>query len=142
MILPLYVTNGDREIKTFALLDGGANRHVVSKDISRRLKMNGKTVNMRITTLEKTVEGEREVADVSVRGTNGHELILSGAIFGDIIASGGDAPPRCEDIAKIAHLSGINFPEFPGSDGDIGDVDVGVIIGAEHAHVWMAGERR
>ena len=56
--MPLYVTNGDREIKTFALLDGGANRHVVSKDISRRLKMNGKTVNMRITTLEKTVEGD------------------------------------------------------------------------------------
>ena len=138
MILPLYVTNGDREIKTFALLDGGANRHVVSKDISRRLKMNGKTVNMRITTLEKTVEGEREVADVSVRGINGHELILSNAIFGEIIASKDDRPPRAEDVEGMEHLVDVSFPSFP--DGDEG-CTIGVIIGAEQARLWINGER-
>ena len=39
----------------------------------------------------------------------------------------------------MAHLSDIDFPDFP---GDSGEVNVGVIIGAEQAHLWMTGERR
>ena len=58
--MPLYVCNGEEMVETFALLDGGANRHVVSKDICRKLNLHGKTMNMRITTLDKTVEGERD----------------------------------------------------------------------------------
>ena len=88
MIVPLYVTNtcGDK-IATFALLDGGANRHVVSEAICADLGIEGRGVNMKITTLDKTVEGVRKVADVSVVGTNGFELELKNAIFGEIIAT-------------------------------------------------------
>ena len=57
--MPLYITNGERKIKTFALMDGGANRHVVSKDLCKRLKLSGRKTAMTITTLEKMVEGER-----------------------------------------------------------------------------------
>ena len=138
MILPVYVKNGGEKIKTFALLDGGANRHVVSKDLCRKLKLSGKTMSMRITTLEKTVEGEREVADVAIEGTNGYNLCLSNAIFGEIIASKGDRPPRAEDADGMEHLSDVEFPSFP--DGDDG-CTIGVIIGAEHARIWIGGER-
>ena len=118
MILPLYVTNGEESVKTFALLDGGANRHVVSKDICRKLNLKGKTMSMRITTLEKTVEGEREVADVLIEGTNGYNLTLNNAIFGEIIASKDDRPPRAEDVDGMEHLANVDFPSFP--DGDDG----------------------
>ena len=136
--MPLYVTNGEKRVKSFALLDGGANRHVVSKDLCRKLKLKGKTMSMQITTLEKTVEGEREVADVSVEGTNGYNLTLNNAIFGEIIASKDDRPPRAEDVDGMEHLADVEFPSFP--DGD-DDCAIGVIIGAEHARIWIGGER-
>ena len=96
--MPLYMTNGGERVKSFALLDGGANRHVVSKDICQKLKLKWKTMSMQITTLEKTVEGKREVADVLVEGTNGYNLTLNNAIFGEIIASKDDRPPLAKDV--------------------------------------------
>ena len=140
MILPLYVTNGEESVKTFALLDGGANRHVVSKDICRKLNLKGKTMSMRITTLEKTVEGEREVADVLIEGTNGYNLTLNNAIFGEIIASKDDRPPRAEDVEGMEHLADVEFPTFPEESEE--ERVIGVIIGAEQARIWMGGERR
>ena len=137
MILPLYITNGERKIKTFALMDGGANRHVVSKDLCKKLKLSGRKTTMTITTLEKMVEGEREVADVVVVGTNGYSITLNNAIFGEIIASKDDRPPRAEDTAGMEHLVDLEFPAFP--DGD-DDCSIGVIIGAEHARIWIGGE--
>ena len=95
-------------------------------------------MSMRITTLEKTVEGEREVADVLIEGTNGYNLTLNNAIFGEIIASKDDRPPRAEDVDGMEHLADVEFPSFP--DGDEGCA-IGVIIGAEHARIWIGGER-
>ena len=48
---------------------------------------------MSVTTLDRTMESVRQVADVSVEGTNGVSFTLGGAIFGDIIAAEGDTPP-------------------------------------------------
>ena len=138
--MPVYITNGDKRVESFALLDGGANRHVVSKDICRRLKLSGRTVNMRITTLEKSVEGEREVADVTITGTNGYNLTLNNAIFGEIIASKDDRPPCADDVEGMEHLADIEFPAFPESDSE--EKTIGVIIGAEQARIWIDGERR
>ena len=126
-------------MKSYALLDGGSTRHVVARSICEKLGIDGEEVKMSVTTLDHKVEGVRKIADIDVEGVNGVNLTLSGAIFGDIVASGGDAPPSREDVVGMAHLDGIDFPAF--IDGGRG-VDVGVIIGAEHAHVWMAGERR
>ena len=109
------------------------------KDICKKLKLKGETVNMRITTLDKTVEGQREVADVSVTGTNGYNLTLNNAIFGEIIASKDDRPPCADDVEGMEHLKDVEFPAFP--DGEEEETVVGVIIGAEHARVWMGGER-
>ena len=132
--------NGEERIATFALLDGGANRHVVSKEICQKLNIVGNPVNMRITTLDKTVEGEREIADVQIEGTNGFALKLNNAIFGEIIASKDDRPPCAADVEGMEHLKDIEFPAFP--EGNSENKGVGVIIGAEHARIWMGGERR
>ena len=121
------------------MLDGGSTRHVIARSLCEELGICGEKVKMSVTTLDRKVEGIRRVADIDVEGVNGVNLTLSGAIFGDMIASGGDALPCREDVAGMPHLDGICFPAFV--DGG-GGVDVGVIIGAEHAHVWMAGERR
>ena len=101
LIVPLYIVNenGDKH-GTYALLDGGANRHVVSEAICTKLGIEGRDVNMRVTTLDKTVVGVRKVADVSVVGTNGFDLKLENAIFGEIIAAEGDRPPEGIDVEK------------------------------------------
>ena len=140
LIVPIYVTNGTKKVETFALLDGGANRNVVSKDICRKLKLKGEKTNMRITTMDRSVEGEREVADISIIGTNGYSLTLNSAIFGEIIASKDDRPPRAEDVANLEHLADVEFPAFPEESDE--EKVIGVIIGAEHAQIWMGGERR
>ena len=73
----------------------------MSKDLCKKLKLCGKKMTMSITTLEKIVEGEREVADVVIEGTNGYNITLNNAFFGDIIASDEDRPPRAEDLSLI-----------------------------------------
>ena len=51
LIVPLYVMDKDgNSVETFALLDGGANRHVVSETICAQLGITGRDVNMRVTT--------------------------------------------------------------------------------------------
>ena len=103
-------------------------------------------MRMSVTTLDRTTESVRQIADVSVEGTNGMEFILGGAIFGNIIAAEGDVPPCDADIAGFPHLRDITLPRFPptttGGVDDAGDAAIGVIIGAEHAEMWMTGEKR
>ena len=145
LIVPLFVTDGKgNSVESYALLDGGSTRHVVSRDIARRLGIVGQKVRMCVTTLDHSVESEREIATVSVVGLNGLEVALTNAIFGDIIASHDDRPPRDSDIEGMDHLEGVKFPAFPGGSPDGGrpEVQIGVIIGAEHARLWTLGERR
>ena len=113
---------------------------MVSEDLCRRLGIEGTRTKMCVTTLDHVMEGERQVADVEVVGLNGFRLELGGAIFGRIIASEGDAPPRNGDVMGMEHLEGVSFREFDA--GDEVEKAIGVIIGAEHAWVWTTGERR
>ena len=116
--------NGKR-MGTYALLDGGSTRHVISGALCEKLEIEGEKVKMCVTTLDQAIEGEREVADVEVVGVNGFQLDLNRAIFGRIIASDGDAPPKEEDVEDINHLRGIQFPKF-----DEGEVDERIRHGA------------
>ena len=143
LIVPLFVTNGKgNSVESYALLDGGSTRHVVSRDIAKRLGIEGRKVRMCVTTLDHSVESEREVATVSVVGLNGVEVALTNAIFGDIIASHDDRPPKGSDIEGMDHLEGVQFPAFPSGSSDGEGPKIGVIIGAEHARLWTLGERR
>ena len=94
MVVPVIVIGAEeKRLGTYALLDGGSTRHVVSSDLCERLGIQGEKTRMSVTTLDRVVEGEREVADIGIQGTNGLPVTLGGAIFGQIIASRGDAPP-------------------------------------------------
>ena len=126
-------------MRTYALLDGGSTRHVIAKRLCSNLGIVGDEVRMSVTTLDRTTESVRQVADVSVEGTNGVTFTLGGAIFGDIIAAEGDVPPEDADIAEIPHLKDIALPRFPptasGELNSAGGAEIGVIIGAEHAEM-------
>ena len=141
MVIPNTVVGaGEERLGTYALLDGGSTRHVVSSELCERLGIQGEKIKMSVTTLDRVVEGEREVADVTIQGTNGLQVKLGSAIFGQIIASRGDSPPRREDIAGMEYLEGVEFPQF--AEGERVERKIGVIIGAEHAWIWTMGERR
>ena len=127
-------------IGTYALLDGGSTRHVVSEKLCESLGIAGRKTKMCVTTLDHMMESERKVADIAVEGLNGFCVNLGSAIFGRIIASEGDTPPRQSDIAGMTHLEGVEFLDFP--DKAIAGGEIGVIVGAEHAWIWTTGERR
>ena len=101
---------------------------------------------MCVTTLDRTMESVRQVADVKIEGVNGVEVTLGGAIFGDIIAADGDAPPTDDDVKKYPHLQGIEFPKFParmrGEIGGVESIEVGVIVSAELSEMWQLGEKK
>ena len=59
------------KIRSYALLDGGSNRHVVSKGLCAKLGIVGKEKCMSVATLESSIESVREIADVIVEGVNG-----------------------------------------------------------------------
>ena len=146
MVLPVFVKSEKGEkIRSYALLDGGSNRHVVSKSLCAKLGIVGEEKRMSVATLESSIESLREIADVIVEGVNGAEVKLSNAIFGNIIAAEGDTPARGEDISEYEHLRDVELPEFPeksAAEVDDDDIKIGVIIGAEEARVWALGERR
>ena len=103
LVIPVMVVGREgQRVGTFALLDGGSTRHVVSSNLCERLGITGEKTRMSITTLDRVVESEREVADVKIQGTNGLPVTLRGAIFGQIIASPGDAPPPTEGCSRNA----------------------------------------
>ena len=143
----MFVKNdAGKKVRSYALLDGGSNRHVVSKKLCAKLGIKGEEKRMSVATLENSIESVREISDVTVEGVNGVEINLSNAIFGNIIAAEGDAPPRDEDVTEYEHLSGVELPRFPEKSAsevdDEDDVRIGVIIGAEEARIWALGERR
>ena len=117
-------------MRTYALLDGGSTRHVISNKLCEQLGIVGKEVHMSVTTLDRTMKSVRQVADVCVEGVNGVVLTLGGAIFGNIIAAEGDVPPDNADIAGLPHLEGIVFPRFPPTSrdeiGGASDITIGV----------------
>ena len=114
MVLPVFVKNERGEkVRSYALLDGGSNRHVVSKSLCAKLGIVGEEKRMSIATLESAIESVREIADVVIESVNGVEVTLSNAIFGNIIAAEGDAPARDEDISEYEHLRDIELPRFP-----------------------------
>ena len=83
LIVPIYAKGIEgRRIGTYALLDGGSNRHVVSESLGRQLGIEGEKTMMNVMTLDHVLESEREVADVEVEGLNGFTLRLRKAIFG------------------------------------------------------------
>ena len=100
-------------MQSYALLDGGSTRHVISKKLCDALDIDGEETPLTVTTLGNTSVGMRQVADVEVEGVNGVKLTLNGAIFGNIIAAEDDRPPNNADIAGITHLEGVEFPRFP-----------------------------
>ena len=66
----MFLKNGmGQKVGTYALLDGGSTRHVVSEKLCRRLGIGGIKTKMCVTTLDHMMEGEREVADVEVDST-------------------------------------------------------------------------
>ena len=139
----MFVKNdAGRKIRSYALLDGGSNRHVVSKKLCAKLGIVGEEKRMSVATLESSIESVREIADVIIEGVNGAEVTLGNAIFGDIIAAEGDAPPTDDDIAGFEHLSGVELPRFPEISANViddgGNVRIGVIV---LPFVWPARSR-
>ena len=99
----MFVKNAFGEkMRTYALLDSGSNRHVVSERVCAALGIEGIETPMCVTTLESTFEGPRRIADVEVEGVNGVELTLNNAIFGNIIAGEDDVPPSDADVEGMA----------------------------------------
>ena len=62
--------NGGK-IRSYALLDGGSNWHVVSKNLCAKLGIVGEEKRMSVATLESSIESVREIADVVVESVNG-----------------------------------------------------------------------
>ena len=138
LVIPVIVIGADgRRLGTHALLDGGSTRHVVSSELCEDLGIKGERIRMSVTTLDRVVEGEREVADVAIQGVNGLPVMLANVIFGQIVASRGDSPPQKEDVVGLRHLEGVEFPQF--AEGERVERKIGVIIGAEHAWIWTTG---
>ena len=141
LVVPLYVRGADsKKIGTYALLDGGSTRHVISTALAKRMGIEGEKAMMSVTTLDHVLESEREVANVEVESLDGFPMQLEKAIFGRIVASEGDVPPKDSDVEGIDYLSDVSFRDF--TEEEEVDRSIGVIIGAELAWDWETGERR
>ena len=141
LVVRCYVVSEGARKETFALLDGGSDRHVVDAGFRCELGLRTEVQRVGVTVLDNFTEADRHVGDVDIEGVNGFCLKLGGAIFGSIMSTKEDVPPCAADIAGLDHLRGIEFGEFPTLSSGT-EVKIGVIVGSEHAWTWELGERR
>ncbi len=95
LVVRCYVVNGDARKETFALLDGGSDRHVVDTEFRRELGLGTEIERVGVTVLDSFTEADRHVGDVDIVGVNGFCLKLENAIFGSIMSTRGCSAVRC-----------------------------------------------
>ena len=116
------------------MLDQGATRSVVSKQIVDILNLPMESKNMRVITIESIKDGLRDVASFSLSDLGGEFTFpVSSALVGDILTLESDVPPTAADIEGFSHLEGVTFDELP-------DKSIGVLLSVEYAWSWTGGE--
>ena len=81
MVVPVRVAGNGKFVNTYALLDTGSQRNIISQDIGNELGLDGDIFDMRVTTLENVSEEERKVADVVLKGLNGYSTEMKDVVY-------------------------------------------------------------
>ena len=136
LIVPIVVSNKTARTRTYALLDGGATNSAITSRLAEKLNLSIASEFITMSTFNYKGGALRRLCKCDVEPLDGSfKVQLTNVLVGDILSTEDDRPPCLEDIQDYPHLEGIvTFTELENDNIDM-------IISAEHAWTWEAGER-
>ena len=134
--MPVVIRTDGESYKTYALLDDGSTKTIISDKLVAKLQLKRMTKRITLYTVEGVTQRQRQMVDFVVQNLNGNiSLRISQALVNDFLTSREDSPPRNEQIAHLDHLKGVELVEL---DHD----DIDVILSVDHSWTWLGGEVR
>ncbi|XP_060596965.1 uncharacterized protein LOC132750912 [Ruditapes philippinarum] len=137
-IVPVVVQNGNKQVKTYALLDEGSDVTLCSDELVRKLGAVGIRREFTITTVNQSTERKRglevqfKVSSLDKRETLDLNKVWSVRKMPISL----DSLPDRREVSKWRHLDGIDLPQI--SEGQ-----VELLIGSDVPEAfWVEEERR
>ena len=136
LIVPVVVSSEGRQVKTYAMLDDGSTKVVISERLASKLALPRTPKLMHLHTVEGASHRMRDMADFTISNLHGDlSLPVSQALVTDFLATEEDMPPRNDEISGMEYLDGVSFQEL---DSD----DVDIILSIDYGWTWLGGEVR
>ena len=122
-----------KEIITYAMLDTGSDRDVISEDIILDLELDQRKRPVTIQTVESTTTDYRRFVDLRIESIDSsYGADINDALVGKLLTGNSDLPPAKRDLSALRHLDNIDFIDI--------DADITMIIGVSHAEAWAGAE--
>ena len=131
----LINSKNGKEITTYAMLDTGSDRDVISEDIISDLELEQRKRPVTIQTVESSTPDYRRFVDLRIESIDSsYGADINDALVGKLLTGNSDLPPAKRDLSALRHLNGINFIDI--------DAGISMIIGVSHAEAWVGAEIR
>ena len=136
MIVPVVIHTDREAVETYALLDDGSTKTVISERLADCLSLHRVSRSTTLHTVEGVTQRQRELVDLRVTNLEGDvELDISEALVNDFLTAGADQPPTNAEIAHLDHLKGVSFKE-------LANKEIGLLLSMDHSWTWLGGEVR
>ena len=135
MIVPVVMRAGERKIKTYVMLDGGATKPIINEKAAERFKLKYEIKNANLNTVEGSTHGKKKFAKVTIESIDGETMVPLEAVVLNFLTTEDDEPPRNEEIKEYEYMEGVKFDELE-NEG------VSMLLSSEYAWTWLGGELR
>ena len=100
------VTAGEKSHETYALLDDGSTKTIISERLADILQLDTTTKSTTVHTVNGMSQGEMQMADFQVTNLEGDiKLRIAQALVTNSLTAGEDQPPKNQDTFQNEHLS-------------------------------------
>ena len=131
----LINSKNGKEITTYAMLDTGSDRDVISEDIILDLELEQRKRPVTIQTVESSTTDYRRFVDLRIESLDSsYGADINDALVGKLLTGDSDLPPAKRDLSALQHLDNVDFIDI--------DADISMIIGVSHAEAWAGAEIR
>ena len=128
--------NGANGCKTtYALLDSGSDRDIVSQKLASDLNLELKRKTVTIQTVETSTTNDRLFTNFRVESMDGNYVAnVSDALVGELLTGDNDIPPAKRQKDSLQYINDIDFIDL--------DESVNMILGISHAEAWIGANIR
>ena len=136
MVVPVMVQSDKRTVVSYALLDGGATRSIISSELAERLELPLQLRDTILRTAEGTSHQARHLVNFKLLNLDGNlKLEIENALVLDNLSIDDEQTPSNRDIENFTHLQDVWFNELD-------DKRVHLILAIDLLGTWLGGEIR
>ena len=111
--MPVVVASESGQVRTYAMLDGGAANSVISRSLAESLKLETKERNSTLIVVGSLSCENRQFGDVAIANLEGNLVInVKEAVVMDILTTEEDKPPSNDEIKEVDYLEDVSFDEL------------------------------